>query len=449
MATQYRAFERFPSRQLNIGGMSLGGDSPVRIQSMTTTDTTNVKATARQCISCFRAGADMMRIGVPGKAAVKSLEKIKKEIREAGVHNPVVADIHFSHDLAMDAAGIADKIRINPGNFQGPGTRPEHLYSILKPLTEKCRDHGTVIRIGSNAGSLPEHIRKAHGKGAEALVEATIEYLNVFRALDFDGIVVSVKASSAAEMIRAGIAIAERMKHEGINYPLHTGVTEAGSGTAGRIKSALGIISLLDRGIGDTFRVSLTESPEKEVEFAKLILEGSSTNSTAQAICPEGDTIEIHSDETESGRLIADSVRQYVVLPGRFKKKKLLIKAPHAVSRNFCGEIASYLMQAAGISNEHTDIISCPACARAGADMEMVCREVKARLPDVPAARIAVMGCMVNGPGEMQLADYGIISTGKGSFRLFINGVKVAGSFSLDESIAALQQYIPTDKRNV
>ncbi|MFN2396861.1 MAG: flavodoxin-dependent (E)-4-hydroxy-3-methylbut-2-enyl-diphosphate synthase, partial [Bacteroidales bacterium] len=269
------SIKRFPSHVVHIGNRPLGGEYPIRLQSMTSTDTMDVKATLAQTIRIIEAGADYVRISAPNMQAAHKLKEIKAGLRNAGFSHPLIADIHFNPEVALLAARYVEKVRINPGNYIRGTSGKKTEYSDaekeaelalalerLKPLTDVCREHGTAIRIGTNMGSLSTRIVLHYGNTPEGMVMATFEFLQLFKELDFHNLVVSLKASKPMIMVQAYEQMVDKMLQNNMSYPLHIGITEAGEGENGRIKSALGICNLLNKGIGDTLRVSLTEEPE-------------------------------------------------------------------------------------------------------------------------------------------------------------------------------------------
>lgn len=281
--TDYR---RLPTRVVNVGGLLMGGDHPIRVQTMTTTDTMNTEATVAQTIRCIEAGAELVRITAPSKKEAENLRNIRDELRQRGYHTPLVADIHFTPNAAEIAAGIVEKVRINPGNYvdkkkfeQLEYTDAEYQEEIERirerftPLVEICKVHGTAMRIGTNHGSLSDRIMSRYGDTAIGMVESAMEFLRIARSLHFHNIVLSMKSSNPQVMVHAyRLLIYHMMQEFGECYPLHLGVTEAGDGEDGRIKSAIGIGTLLEDGIGDTIRVSLTEDPELEIPVCKNLV---------------------------------------------------------------------------------------------------------------------------------------------------------------------------------
>ncbi len=521
-----------PALEVDIGGVALGGHHPVRIQSMTNTSTTDVNATTAQCIRAFEAGADYMRISIPDKASAEALKKIKKQLNAAGFNNPLIADIHYKPKLALEVAPVVSKIRINPGNFITPSLKRnknnpaaqqneffELLYNSLKHLIISCLDHGTALRIGTNSGSLPGHIIGQHGYTAEAMVQATNQYLTVFEALGFNKLVVSLKASNPVVMTQAYRLMAEHMLNRQMMYPLHVGVTEAGEGLSGRARSALGIIALLQQGIGNTIRVSLTEPPENEIAFAGLIvkhfmtpLPDHYTKSTDKCDAktekppekpPEkaeksGQAVRVaqhyYKNAQESGfsegSLKDDDWCEPVLLPsvagftpekiaqlvnrGLIAKKAYYIDDPEvliiklasdfgrlmldkklqgvivgAIGINEKGlpkSIVQHLFQAAGLYCFETEFISCPTCARTAFDMPFLLKKLKHELSGHPGLKIALMGCMVNGRGEMAGSDYGLVGAARGRVNVYARAECIKKSIEPDIAIKLIANIITADK---
>ncbi|MFH1161305.1 MAG: (E)-4-hydroxy-3-methylbut-2-enyl-diphosphate synthase [bacterium] len=335
-------FTRFQTRVVHIGDVPMGGDYPIRVQSMTNTDTLDTRGTVEQAIQMIEAGCEYVRISVPGMKDVENLREIKRRIRAAGFTTPLIADVHFNPKIAEIAATIVEKVRINPGNFY-----LEQIYDRIAPLLKICREHGTAIRIGVNHGSLSGRILEQYGDTPLGMVESALEFARICERHGFQNLVLSLKASNTRVMIQANRLLVERMKAEGMDYPLHLGVTEAGAGEDGRLKSAIGIGSLLADGIGDTIRVSITEDPEKEIPVAYGIL------------------------------------------------------------------------QAAGARITKTEFISCPSCARTLFNIQESLQKIQSKTNHLTGLKIAVMGCIVNGPGEMADAHYGYVGAGKGKVNLY------------------------------
>ena len=274
-------YSRYKTREVNVGGIPCGGNNPIRIQSMTITDTMDTKATVEQTIRMVESGCDYVRITAPSKLEAQNLENIKKELRSKGYTVPLIADIHFTPNAAEIAARIVEKVRVNPGNYAdrkkfqileyNDDTYLSELSRIrekFKPLVKVCKEYGTAMRIGTNHGSLSDRIMSRYGDTPLGMVESALEFVRICEDLNYYDIILSMKASNPQVMVQAYRLLINKMEEEGMNYPLHLGVTEAGGGEDGRIKSALGIGTLLEDGLGDTVRVSLTEDPEYEAPVA-------------------------------------------------------------------------------------------------------------------------------------------------------------------------------------
>ncbi|MFN0083104.1 MAG: (E)-4-hydroxy-3-methylbut-2-enyl-diphosphate synthase [Ferruginibacter sp.] len=282
--TEYR---RLKTREVKVGNLTIGGNNPVRIQTMTTTDTMDTAATVEQTIRCIEAGAELVRITAPSKNEADNLQNIKDDLHKRGYFTPLVADIHFTPNAAEIAAKIIEKVRVNPGNYvdkkkfeQIEYTDAEYAEEIERirerftPLVLICKEHGTAMRIGTNHGSLSDRIMSRYGDTANGMVESAMEFLRIARSLNYHQIILSMKSSNPLVMVQAYRLLITHMEDEfGECYPLHLGVTEAGDGEDGRIKSAIGIGSLMEDGIGDTIRVSLTEDPEFEIPVCKDLVE--------------------------------------------------------------------------------------------------------------------------------------------------------------------------------
>ncbi|MGK9476757.1 (E)-4-hydroxy-3-methylbut-2-enyl-diphosphate synthase [Melioribacter sp. OK-6-Me] len=274
-------YKRFKTREVNIGGIPLGGDNPIRVQSMTTTNTMDTIATVNQSIRLINAGCEYVRITAPSINEARNLENIKKELHKRCYKVPLIADIHFTPNAAEVAARIVEKVRINPGNYADKKKfqtieytdkqyeeEIERIRERFVPLLKICKEYGTAIRIGTNHGSLSDRIMSRYGDTPLGMVESALEFVRICRDENFHDIVLSMKASNPQIMVQAYRLLVNKMEEEGYNYPLHLGVTEAGDGEDGRVKSAVGIGTLLEDGLGDTIRVSLTEEPENEIPVA-------------------------------------------------------------------------------------------------------------------------------------------------------------------------------------
>jgi (E)-4-hydroxy-3-methylbut-2-enyl-diphosphate synthase len=279
-------YARFATRAVKIGSTGIGGENPLRLQSMTTTDTMNTEATVQQSIRMIEAGCELVRITAPSIKEAENLRQIRDSLRQLGYSTPLVADIHFTPNAAEVAAGIVEKVRVNPGNYADKkkfetidysdnsyALELERIREKFMPLVQLCKENGTAMRIGTNHGSLSDRIMSRYGDTPRGMVESAMEFIRICREMDFHEIVISMKASNPQVMVQAYRLLVHEMMTEGMNYPLHLGVTEAGEGEDGRIKSAVGIGALLEDGLGDTIRVSLTEEPEAEIPVAKILAE--------------------------------------------------------------------------------------------------------------------------------------------------------------------------------
>jgi len=288
---------RFPTREVMVGALGIGGNNPIRIQSMTTTDTMDTRATVDQSLRMIKAGSELVRITAPSKREAENLRTIKEEIRNCGYKTPIVADIHFTPNAALIAATIVEKVRINPGNYADrkkfdfieytDASYEQELDRIRQrfiPLVKVCKENGAALRIGTNHGSLSDRILSRYGDTPLGMVESAMEFIRICEEFDYHDLILSMKASNTQVMVQAYRLTVAMMKREGMNYPLHLGVTEAGEGEDGRIKSAVGIGSLLEDGVGDTIRVSLTEDPELEIPVAQQLAQRYSTRNSHSEI---------------------------------------------------------------------------------------------------------------------------------------------------------------------
>lgn len=402
--------DRLRTIPVRIGkDLIIGGDAPIVVQTMCNTHTSDVDATVAQCLELAAAGAQLIRITVPGMQDIPQLKAIKERLRSQGCDTPLVADIHFSSRTAIAAAQIVEKVRINPGNFH-----PDHetARSEFARLLEVCKEHGTAIRVGLNHGSLGSYITDLYGNTPEAMARAAMEWLQMCKAADFLNVVVSLKASNTVVMTEAYRELVRMMQEDGTVFPLHLGVTEAGNGDSGRIKSCVGIASLLQEGIGDTLRVSLTEPPVDELPVARFL--------AGQA---EGD----------------EMLRAAVQWGPRLLKREIDdIPAEAGLSEYLKDEI----MQAARRRFYKPEYIACPGCGRTMYDLQGTFEEVKRRTAHLKGMVIAVMGCIVNGPGEMADADWGYVGEGGGKVSIYHNGQPVLRHIPDKEAIDKLLELI-------
>ena len=595
---------RFRTREINIGGVKLGGDNPIRIQSMTNTDTNDISSTVLQCIQLSDAGCELVRITAQGEREARNLALIKDQLAKKGYRVPLIADIHFNPKAAEIAAAIVDKVRINPGNYLDritPGKYKftdkeyklelEHIAERISPLLHICKQEGTAIRIGSNHGSLGKRIMNHYGDTPRGMVESAMEFARICESAGFRNLVISMKSSNVRVMVQATRLLVHQMLQEGLDFPIHLGVTEAGEGEDGILKSSAGIGALLEDGIGDTIRVSLTGDPLKEIPVAKEIVgrynfryrmsdigmgetgDGSqetedvrqeledgkqenfetscgSTLDTRHPIpgtqhsvpntlhsalstqhsVPSGNSlndcyfkdvdpfsyrkrvsiavgrmggnepVQVISGSFKSAGLMDEAGRQCEILPtgdldklyisnGNVRETRLssflppvnndlhpiLITKDYStnnllhfqvnaaidfgallidglgdgiwprapkIDTEIVNRTAFGILQATRTRITRTEFISCPSCGRTLFDIESALNKVKAVTCHLRGLKIAVMGCIVNGPGEMADADYGYVGAGKGRITLYKGMNVIRKNIPEDEAIPALVELI-------
>ena len=401
------------SLEVKVGNVIIGGDNPIVVQTMCNTHTSDVDASVAQCRRLAAAGAQLIRLTVPSLAQVDSLKEIKSILRGEGIDTPLVADVHFSSEIAIAAAEVVEKVRINPGNFHKDHEKAREQFAKLVSV---CKEHGTAIRIGLNHGSLGDRITNLYGNTPLAMKEAVMEWLKMCVENDFYNVVVSLKASNTFVMVEAYRLLAKEMQESGVVFPLHLGVTEAGNGDGGRIKSAVGISALLSEGIGNTVRVSLTEDPENEIPVAQYLADryDHRIHSSMVSLTLEGKKAIATYDSPSRERLLLDFSCDF--------GKRLLDKELDEVELIGC-EDADYLvdelMQAARRRFYRPEYIACPGCGRTMYNLEGTFEEVKRRTAHLKGMVIAVMGCIVNGPGEMADADWGYVGEGNGKVSIY------------------------------
>jgi (E)-4-hydroxy-3-methylbut-2-enyl-diphosphate synthase len=502
-------FPNYISGIVQVGNLQLGGHHPIRVQSMTNTDTNNIDATISQCIRLVNAGCEMVRITAQGITEANNLALIKIGLKQKGIDIPLIADIHYNPRAAEVAAGIVEKVRINPGNYSdkhSPGLvltekayneELERVADRLRPLLQICLQNGTAIRIGTNHGSLSSRIMDRYGDTPEGMVESALEFGRICLGEGFRNLVFSMKSSNVKVMVQSTRLLVQKMQSEGMNFPVHLGVTEAGDGEDGIIKSAAGIGALLEEGIGDTIRVSLTGAPEPEIPVALAITRrynsfrnlpgidkrislatGDLKKRETLAVSGIGGNYPVSVLREVSGKLYHVDEKfqatepvsgyysdQFFIAEGNSAEMKkqilpviragtkpvilknsyhsgnlrhfqvdsaidfgsLLIEGigdaiwpdapeinPEAVSK------AAYaILQATRARITSTEFISCPSCGRTLFDIEKILQEVKEATQHLKGLKIAVMGCIVNGPGEMADADYGYVGAGQGKVTLY------------------------------
>ena len=420
------------------------------VQTMCNTHTQDVEASVAQCLQLAAAGAQMIRLTTQGLKEVEALKEIKRRLRNAGCTVPLVADVHFTSDVAIAAAAVAEKVRINPGNFAKEHREAKEKF---KKFLQVCKEHRTAVRIGLNHGSLGERITNLYGNTPLGMKEAAMEWVEMALAEDFHNFAVSLKASNTVVMVEAYRLLKREMQSRKLSFPLHLGVTEAGNGDTGRIKSAVGIGTLLAEGIGDTIRVSLTENPVNEIITGNIIKEWykPQENLVSQAY--------LHKVQIDT------QLRHGVTVPllsYRVKnREEFLIKAscdfgPYLLDKkiddfqltcNFIApdeieEFKDNLLQATRRRFTKPEYIACPGCGRTLYNLEETLNRVKARTAHLKGVKIAVMGCIVNGPGEMADADFGYVGEGAGKVSIYKGKEAVMRSVPQEEAIERLLEII-------
>lgn len=400
----------------------LGKGHPIVIQTMCNTHTCDEEESIKQCIRLSEAGSQMIRLTVPGLQDVPHIKAIREALRERGIYTPIVADIHFSSQTAIEVAPFVDKVRINPGNFHKDHEKAREEFARL---IEVCKENGTAIRIGVNHGSLGEYITSLYGNTPQAMALAAMEWVRMCVEQDFDKVVVSLKSSNTVTMVQAYRELVRLFKEEGVDFPLHVGVTEAGNGESGRIKSCVGIATLLEEGIGDTIRVSLTEDPQEELPVAAYL---AARYSNAPA--PKG----LSAQEIE----MLDAACTW--------GPKLMRGEVDDIPQEVDGHLRDEIMQAARKRFYKPEYIACPGCGRTMYNLQKAFEEVKAKTSHLQNVVIAVMGCIVNGPGEMADADWGYVGEGGGKVSIYKKNVPVLRHIPENEAADKLLELIEEDQ---
>lgn len=400
----------------------LGKGHPIVIQTMCNTHTCDEEESIKQCIRLSEAGSQMIRLTVPGLQDVPHIKAIREALRERGIYTPIVADIHFSSQTAIEVAPFVDKVRINPGNFHKDHEKAREEFARL---IEVCKENGTAIRIGVNHGSLGEYITSLYGNTPQAMALAAMEWVRMCVEQDFDKVVVSLKSSNTVTMVQAYRELVRLFKEEGVDFPLHVGVTEAGNGESGRIKSCVGIATLLEEGIGDTIRVSLTEDPQEELPVAAYLAARCSN-----APAPKG----LSAQEIE----MLDAACTW--------GPKLMRGEVDDIPQEVDGHLRDEIMQAARKRFYKPEYIACPGCGRTMYNLQKAFEEVKAKTSHLQNVVIAVMGCIVNGPGEMADADWGYVGEGGGKVSIYKKNVPVLRHIPEAEAADKLLELIEEDQ---
>ena len=463
-------YVRRKSSECHVAQVTIGGDNPIRIQSMTNTNTNDIEGSVAQIGRIVDAGADIVRLTAQGTREALSLRTIEEGIRQRGYDVPLVADIHFNANVADVAAGIVEKVRINPGNYVDPGrtfkkleyTDAEYAQEIQKirerlvPFLNICKQHHTAVRIGVNHGSLSDRIMSRYGDTPAGMVESCMEFLRICRDEQFSDVVISIKASNCVVMVRTMRLLVSQMDREDMHFPLHLGVTEAGEGEDGRIKSAVGIGALLCEGIGDTIRVSLSEAPECEIPVARrlvgMISECAALREQCRAsITDDTVTLTLHETSLEDLQLKASMTVGALFIDGL--AHRLVINNEGFTAQQLV-DLADSILQATRVKFTRTEYISCPGCGRTLYDLETTIARIKAAVreaaktdPVFATLKIGIMGCIVNGPGEMADADYGYVGAGPGRVSLYKGRQCIEKNIPSDDAVDRLISFIRADRK--
>lgn len=577
-------YSRQQTAAIRIGNLSMGGDAPIRVQSMTTTDTNDIEASVEQCLRIVAAGGEIVRLTTQGEREARSIGLVAQELRDKGRTVPLVADVHFNPNAAITAAALVEAVRINPGNYTGEAKRFNKdadkmtdaewhglILQKLRPLVDACKAHGTALRIGVNHGSLSDRIMAKYGDTPQGMVASCTEYIDALEELDFHDIAISIKSSNTRVMVETVRLLAATLRRRGTVYPLHLGVTEAGSDAEGRIKSAAGIGALLNDGLGDTIRVSLTEAPEAEIPVAKALVRhcaklqdaqgvrevstssyspfayqrrasravaniggdnapmimtlghapteqdwtvATDCGSACNASAGERKILSLHKAETasdqeifirltlselmaqddtalrrgnvivlgecETGNTQAEMRALSLELTNRgieapfvptYSSKEanadaiqlemaadlggllidgladgICVIAPNAIPADV-SDAADILLQATRARFSRTEFISCPGCGRTLYDIQETVGHIKEQFGHLRGLKIGVMGCIVNGIGEMADADYGYVGAGRGKISLYRGKEVIKRSIDQSEALDILKQIIKADGR--
>lgn len=436
-----------------VGDIRIGGGNPIVVQTMCNTHTADVDASFAQCVRLYEAGAQLIRLTVPGPAEVESMRMLRARLDDAGIPVPLVADIHFSAATALAVAPVVEKVRINPGNFHRDH---ETARSLFGQLLGVCAEAGTAIRIGVNHGSLGEYITGLYGNTPEAMAHAAMEWIRMCIEARFFNVVVSLKSSNTVVLVEAYRHLERMMREAGHRFPLHVGLTESGNGDSGRIKSCVGISTLLSEGLGDTLRVSLTEDPEAELPVARYLADRyeGRTASSLVSLKVEGKQVCARYEAPSRERLLLDASCDF--------GKRLLEGSVDALTlegtyldtdgtpvsltdSGFGAYLEDELMQAARRRFYKPEYIACPGCGRTMYDLQGALEEVKARTAHLKNVVIAVMGCIVNGPGEMADADWGYVGEGGGKVSIYRGKTPVLRHVPQEEAADRLLELIESE----
>lgn len=464
-------YRRRKTSTTHVGLLCIGSDYPIRIQTMANTSTNDIEGSVAQALRCREAGAELLRYTTQGLREVESLRQIHELLRErVGDSLPLVADVHFQADVADAAAQVVEKVRVNPGNYIDPARKFKHIdytdeeYAAeLQRLRERfaallaiCKKHKTAIRLGVNHGSLSDRIMSRYGDTPAGMAESVMEFLRVAVDEQFEDVVISIKASNTRVMVDTMRLLVQAMDKEKMAFPLHLGVTEAGEGEDGRIKSAVGIGALLAEGIGDTIRVSLSEAPEAEIPVARAIRDYFAS--------PRSERYRTASWDVKDGVVHYRSevcVWETFALQAAAECGRLLWEADakqlELTNEHFSAEqlerLSKDILQAAGVMRYKTEFVSCPGCGRTLFGLEETIAAVKAAFreaekehPFLKTLKIGVMGCIVNGPGEMADADYGYVGAARGKVSLYEGKKCIRMNIPQEEAVQVLIDYITTTR---
>lgn len=467
-------YKRRKSSEVSVGDVRIGGNQPIRVQSMTTTSTLDTEESIQQTCRIIEAGGELVRLTTQGTKEAENLQHIREGLLERGYTTPIVADVHFNPNVAEVAALYAQKVRINPGNYTDPArtfkqieyTAAQYAAELQKieerllPLIAICKKHHTALRIGVNHGSLSDRIMSRYGDTPEGIVESCMEFLRILKREQFDDVLISIKASNTVVMVRSVRLLVECMEREQMCYPIHLGVTEAGEGEDGRVKSAVGIGALLTEGIGDTIRVSLSEEPEAEIPVAKALVDLIEPCAQLRAMAENGEQVEAG----EYCRIDGDTLRLHVgaadweelqlkaamacgaLLIDRKAKELVITIDGDKISAEKLQTLADNILQAARIKFTKTEYISCPGCGRTLYNLQETIHRIKEATQHMKGLKIAIMGCIVNGPGEMADADYGYVGAARGKISLYKQKECVEKNIPEEEAVEKLLQLIERDK---
>ena len=470
-----------------VGNVLIGSDYPIRIQSMATTDTNDTEASIAQAKRIIDAGGELVRFTTQGSREAENMKNISSGLKADGYPQPLVADVHFTAHTADIAALYCEKVRINPGNYVDPGrvfkhleyTDEEYAAELQKierkfvPFLNICKEHHTAIRIGVNHGSLSDRIMSRYGDTPAGIVESCMEFLRICKRENFNDVVISIKASNTVVMVNTVRLVVETMDKEDMHYPLHLGVTEAGEGEDGRIKSAVGIGALLTEGIGDTIRVSLSEEPEAEIPVARRLVELipectqlreqaekslSAQMPSSVSSCYDEESayikentlyLNITAPTWEDFQLKAAMIAGPILIDGKAKELELNTLPDSNLSplSSLLSSLSDSILQAARVKFTKTEYISCPGCGRTLYDLRTTIQRIKEATKDMKGLKIGIMGCIVNGPGEMADADYGYVGAGRGKISLYRQKECVEKNIPEEEAVEHLLKLIQEDTK--